>query len=150
MSPQQAIETLEHLRDGPRTTGMTRPDSALASWRAQVMDVFVRMFGPDHHLTASFASVSFVPKRNTLYTSAVGRQHQLDVSEQRGVDRAQGLIDAAMAVLRIPSDSLSDDDLDPILRSKVRALIDAGQWDLVPVTVSVAVESAVRVWARRA
>ncbi|MFI1354868.1 TIGR02391 family protein [Streptomyces sp. NPDC020898] len=146
MQTRQAIQNLQELKQEADTEGLDlRKSSKFSSWKGRVQSVLTRSLGADHHLTQGFAKNRY----SLSVASSDTPQSQWDKAFLGGVNRATGIIDAAIFELQqagTSDDAVDETAFDPDLWAHVQTHVQNEDWSAVASQTAIFVEDRVRQW----
>jgi hypothetical protein len=146
MRPAVAIEELTKLKaEAEASDGFVRQPGEFESWKGRVRGVFVRALGADNNLVERFDKVRY----SLGFWSDRTPQSSFDGAHRRGIERAFGLVDAAVYELGLTGgdEPVDEHAYDPELWAHVKTLVDDEQWGMVASQTAIFVENQIRGWA---
>jgi hypothetical protein len=147
MRPARAIEELRALKQEAEIDPDVRRSGPMHdSWKAKTDAVLVRSLGPDSETLAEFRRVRY---RLPIYSGAPGSAERAARHFADAVDRAAGLIDAAIYELGLQGgdEPVDEQACDPELWDHVKTLVEDEEWGKVASQTAIFVENRIRTWA---
>jgi hypothetical protein len=135
------------LRGFLEESGSLGKEAPFIEWRSKASALLRMGFGAQSEQVLEFQAATTV--KNEGYTTAHGRNRDLELWRQDAVSRGKAALSSAIYILDMQSgDSYLDDvSIDPELWVHVQGLISSEDWSKVPAAVAIFVEDKVRRWA---
>jgi hypothetical protein len=141
-----AIQNLRALKQEAEEQGLSlKPSKKFISWKNRTQSVLIRGLGADHHIAKAFADI-----RYTLSMWSDNTPDSVwDSAFMGGLDKAKGVLDAAIFELELGStsdDAVDETAFDPDLWAHVQSHVQNEEWQKVASQAAIFVEDCVRQW----
>jgi len=145
MRGQTAIDNLTQLKAEAEQGSIGSRSGDFSAWKSKVRSVLTRALGKDHHILVAFDGIRY---SLSMWTDSTPSS-DFDQAFQRGLQRACGVIDAAIFELEdagTSDDAVDETAFEPELWSHVQTHIQNEDWQAVASQTAIFVEDRVRQW----